>query len=70
MPVIKQYKCDGCGGEKREANKWWVLWLGTGMLNLQTLEQAERTGLTDGMLILCGHECASKKVSQFMGSAH
>ena len=70
MPIIKQYKCDGCGREKGEANKWWVFWVAACRLYLETLELAERDGLQSNMQVLCGHECVSKKVSQFMGSAH
>jgi len=70
MPVIKQYKCDGCGREKGEANKWWVMEIRLRILFLQPLAVAELDGLKVNMLVLCGHECVSKKVSQFMGSAH
>lgn len=78
MPVIKQYKCDGCGAEKREANHWWALSVVAGVLYLQTFDQRmqslihlpprQRELVEDGAEILCGQECVTKKISEFMGA--
>lgn len=67
MPVFKSYQCDGCGAEKREANHWWVIAVEAGVLHLVPLDRAG-THKWDGFEILCGQECVSKKVSEFMGA--
>lgn len=72
MGKVSSYKCDGfgCGKDKGEANHWWVLWVDLGQLHLERLEHVEARGpLTPRMEILCGQECVSKKVSEFMGAA-
>lgn len=66
MPIFTQYKCDGCGAEKREANKWWALRVDGGILLLQPFADAERRGMGHETEILCGQECVAKKVGQFM----
>lgn len=68
MPIIKQFKCDGCGAEKKEANHWFALYLSCGSLRLERLEEALRTGLREDMEILCGHQCVTRKVSEWMGA--
>jgi hypothetical protein len=79
MPVIKQYKCDGCGAEKREANHWWavtVQQIDTRALGgeddaipafvLTELQRAEYCDI-DITAVLCGQECVAKRASEFMG---
>jgi hypothetical protein len=82
MPIIRQYKCDGCGEGKREANHWWAATVEGGELRLTTLERYENPPVvmrsiksaTTGMpcepeaLILCGQDCVMKKISAFMGA--
>jgi hypothetical protein len=67
MPIIKQFKCDGCGSEKKEANHWFTVSIFEGTLRIQRLETAMRAGLTEDMEIICGQECVAKKVSEWMG---
>jgi hypothetical protein len=67
MAIVTQYKCDGCGTEKKEANHWWVIAVEGGVLHLISLDRAG-TRKWDGFEILCGQECVSKKVSEFMGA--
>lgn len=69
MPIEKRYRCDGCGVEKREANKWWAITVIVDGLRLQPLHRAEALGLTPSTLVLCGQECVQKKVSEFMGAS-
>lgn len=68
MPIVRQYKCDGCGAEKKEANRWWVLRITHLEITLMTLERAESVGIQDTDLIMCGQGCVTKKISEWMGS--
>lgn len=67
MPIIKQYKCDGCGALKKEANRWWVLRVANTETILMTIERGEQISIAEGDLILCGQDCVSKKNSEWMG---
>ena len=74
MAIIRQYKCDGCGAEKREANHWWAMVVAGGELRLTTLERFESAFMARqdpwkyAAIILCGQSCVSKTVSAFMGA--
>ena len=74
MAIFKQYRCDGCGADKREANHWWALGIDGRNLILGTLESYESgcnellSPWPDAAMILCGQDCVTKKISAFMGA--
>ena len=65
------YTCDGCGKQKGEANRWFRFAVKKVTVNPPAREMVVAEWDVDDMLAnhmhLCGAECVSKKVSEFVG---
>jgi hypothetical protein len=62
MPIIKTYKCDVCGAEKKETNHWFQL-VNKPAFRLESLVNPNRNAV-----IVCGQECAHRALDQWLGS--
>lgn len=56
------YTCDVCGRSKQETNQWFRLEFGSDLFVLMAWSQEAKIP----ELHLCGQECASKKLSEWM----
>ena len=71
MGEIKTYRCNQCGRLKGEANCWWL----AGEFPDRYRERGFYIGpmagsvVADSELTLCGFECATKKLAEFMTKA-
>ena len=55
------YTCDVCGRSKQETNQWFRLEFGSDLFVLMAWSQEAKSRVH-----LCGQECASKKLSEWM----
>ena len=62
--------CDGCKKVKAETNNWFRVLISFGSFQVFHSEaQLTPQGQSEKVLDLCGHECAGKKLSEWMGAA-
>ena len=69
--VPMQYKCDGCGAERKETNHWYTAYKTSKTFGtvLSTWEEAKAGAILDfpGVRHLCGRNCVVKYISELMG---
>jgi len=62
---ITQYKCDGCGAIKGEANHWWLASNLSGSLAIAPWDGG---WAVDRAQHYCGAACVHKALDAFMGA--
>jgi len=67
MAEIKSpFVCDVCGRAKGEVNHWWLANTEDGVRWLLQPWDDSLAATSNGIQHLCGHDCASKKQSEYM----
>jgi hypothetical protein len=69
MKLANPYKCDYCDKRKGEANHWWLLFtenFPNGPFDLMLWDDGAADG--DNVQHICSEACATKALSQWMGS--
>ncbi len=58
------FYCDGCGVEKKDVNRWWLLRGDCGMVSIESWKSLSG----DSYVHACGEKCALEMASRWMQS--
>lgn len=67
-----QFTCDVCGVEKKESNHWWKMveyLTGHQAGHLALYRWGNETITIDPVIHICGQDCATRKLSEFMAAS-
>jgi hypothetical protein len=67
MAKVEVYRCDECGTEKKETNHWFEIQMGEyGPGFTRTLIVTPWTEHPNGVLHICGEQCAHKVLQKWL----
>ena len=65
--IVKAYKCEGCGADRKETNHWFCIRQTPKTVVLCKWEDAGRNLNSSKTKHFCGRNCAIKYISELMG---